>query len=484
MNYEEVLRLGLERGFFMPSCEIYSDAPGGFWDYGPLGVNLRNRFVKLWRRELVRRDGMIEIDGAQIMPKSVFIASGHLESFADPIISCKNCKTILRADKFITEKIGKHIPERLSDEDFDKLIQSYGLRCPNCNGEFSKTKRFNMMFKVGIGPAEDEAYLRPETCQTIFTNFPRLFKIMRGKLPLGFAQFGKSFRNEISPRQSLIRLREFYQAEIEVFFNPKKANEFEKFNLIKDYSLRIFKDGKIEKVTCQEALDKQLTPNKLITYYLALIQKFYDKTGIDMERSRFRILAEDERAFYAQVAYDFEVETSLGWIELVACNYRTDYDMSGHGRVSGKDVRVMDNGEKIIPHVFELSMGVDRSIYCILEHNLKKDGERLLLSLKPYLAPIQVSVFPLVNRDSLPEKARSIYSMLKDDFDVFYDESGSIGRRYRRMDEIGTPINITIDYQTLKDDTITIRDRDSMKQFRVSIANLKETLRQIIYKYD
>ncbi|MCX8192055.1 MAG: glycine--tRNA ligase, partial [Nitrososphaerales archaeon] len=427
MNYEEVLRLSLERGFFMPSCEIYSDAPAGFWDYGPLGVNLRNRFIELWRRELVRRDGMIEIDGAQIMPKSVFVASGHLKSFADPIVSCKKCNTILRVDRFIAENLGKIIPERLVDEEFDKLIDQYGLRCPNCNGEFSKTRRFNMMFKLGIGPAEDEAYLRPETCQTIFTDFPRLFRVMRGKLPLGFAQFGKSFRNEISPRQSLIRLREFYQAEIEVFFNPKKADDFEKFDEVRDYQLRLFKDGEVKKITCQEALEDNLTPNKLITYYLALIQQFYDKTGIDMERSRFRALSEDERAFYAEVAYDFEVNTSLGWIELVACNYRTDYDLKGHSKISGKDMRVMDDGEKIIPHVFELSMGVDRSIYCILEHNLKKDGERLLLSLKPYLAPIQVSVFPLVNRDSLPEKAKSIYRMIKSEFDAFYDDSGSIG---------------------------------------------------------
>jgi glycyl-tRNA synthetase len=224
-NYEEVMKLALERGFYFPSCEIYSDALAGFWEYGPTGVNMKNKFVELWRRELVRRDGMMEIDGCQIMSKSVFVASGHLGNFTDPIIKCTKCGSTFRADRYITEKTGENVGERMSNEDIDAIVKKHNLKCPNCKGEFGGVSRFNMMFRIGIGPAAEEAYLRPETCQTIFVDFSRVFKTMRGRLPLGIAQVGKSFRNEIAPRQSLLRLREFYQAEIEVFCNPSKLDD-------------------------------------------------------------------------------------------------------------------------------------------------------------------------------------------------------------------------------------------------------------------
>ena len=233
MNYESVMKLALERAFYFPSCEVYGDAQAGFWEYGPTGVSVKNKFLELWRRELVRRDRMLEIDGSQIMSKSVFEASGHLGNFADPIIKCKKCGLTFRADKLIAEISNVEIPESADLEDFDKMIQEKNIVCTKCKGEFDSAKKFNMMFRVGIGPEDEEAYLRPETCQSIFVDFPRLFKTMRGKLPLGIAQVGKSFRNEIAPRQSLLRLREFYQAEIEVFCNPGKLNELEKFSEIK-----------------------------------------------------------------------------------------------------------------------------------------------------------------------------------------------------------------------------------------------------------
>src|SRR5690348_1922381 len=193
MNYDQIIQLALERGFYFPSCEIYSDAPAGFWEYGPRGVSLKNKFIELWRRELVRRDGMIEIDGSQIMSKSVFVASGHISNFTDPIIKCTKCGSTFRADKYINEKVGLSVPERLNEEELDQIIKNNQVKCQNCNSEFGRVNRFNMMFRVGIGPAKEEAYLRPETCQTIFVDFARIFKTMRGRLPMGIAQIGKSF---------------------------------------------------------------------------------------------------------------------------------------------------------------------------------------------------------------------------------------------------------------------------------------------------
>ena len=478
MNYEEVMKLALERGFYFPSCEVYSDANAGFWEYGPSGVSLKNKFLELWRRELIRRDGMLEIDGSQIMSKSVFEASGHLGNFADPIIKCTKCNSTYRADRTIAEITNIEIPESADLEEFDNAILENKIKCPKCKGDFGTTKKFNMMFKVGIGPQEEEAYLRPETCQSIFVDFPRLFKTMRGKLPLGIAQVGKSFRNEIAPRQSLLRLREFYQAEIEVFCNPKKLNDVEKFTEIENTTIRIQTDSEPISMTCKEALESGTVPNKFVAYYLGILTEFYEKTGIDISKSRFRKLGDKEKAFYAEVAFDFEVETTIGWLELVACNYRADYDLSSHAKMSKEKFEVMDNDEKVLPHVFEISMGIDRSLYTILEHSLKKDQEheRMVLSLKPYLSPIHVGILSLVKKDGLKEKTDEIFLNIKRKYDAFLDHSGAIGRRYRRLDEVGSPFAITVDHQTLEDNTVTIRKRDSMEQSRVKISEIDSIL--------
>jgi glycyl-tRNA synthetase len=457
MDYEAVMKLALERGFYFPSCEVYADAQAGFWEYGPSGVSLKNKFLELWRRELIRRDGMLEIDGSQIMSKSVFEASGHLGNFADPIIKCTKCNSTFRADRTIADITQIEIPESADLEEFDNAISQNNIKCPKCKGDFDKTKNFNMMFKVGIGPEEEEAYLRPETCQSIFVDFPRLYKTMRGKLPLGIAQVGKSFRNEIAPRQSLLRLREFYQAEIEVFCNPTKEPV---------------------SMTCKEAVESGVVPNEFVAYYLGILTEFYEKTGIDITKSRFRKLGEKEKAFYAEVAFDFEVETTIGWLELVACNYRSDYDLSSHAKKSKQKFEIMDEDEKVLPHVFEISMGIDRSLYTILEHSLKddKEHERLVLSLKPYLAPMHVGILSLVKKDGLKEKTDEIYLEIKRKCDAFLDHSGAIGRRYRRLDEIGVPFAVTVDHQTLEDETITIRKRDSMEQNRIKISELDSTI--------
>ncbi|RDJ32105.1 MAG: glycine--tRNA ligase [Crenarchaeota archaeon] len=478
MNYDEVMKLALERGFYFPSCEVYGDAHAGFWEYGPSGVSLKNKFLELWRRELIRRDQMLEIDGSQIMSKSVFEASGHLASFADPIIKCTKCGSTFRADRLIAEVSKVEIPESADLEDFDKAISENGIKCTKCKGSFDKTRRFNMMFRVGIGPDGVDAYLRPETCQSIFVDFPRLFKTMRGKLPLGIAQVGKSFRNEISPRQSLLRLREFYQAEIEVFCNPAKLDDLEKFSEIQDVVIHVQIDSEIKSMTCKEAVDSGMIPNKFVAYYLGLLMSFYEKTGIDVSKSRFRKLGDKEKAFYAEVAFDFEVETTIGWLELVACNYRSDYDLGSHAKKSKEKFEVMDDDVKVLPHVFEISMGIDRSLYTILEHSLKddKENERIVLSIKPYLAPVHVGVLSLVKKDGLKEKTDEIFLKLKTKYDAFLDHSGAIGRRYRRLDEIGAPFALTVDHQTLEDDSVTIRERDSMSQERIKISELGSKL--------
>src|SRR5574338_267366 len=482
MNYENIMQLALERGFYFPSCEIYADAQAGFWEYGPAGVSMKTKFMELWRSELVRRDGMLEIDGSQIMSQSVFEASGHLASFADPVVRCINCKLNLRADKLIYEQTKIEIPESADLPDFDKVISEKNIRCPKCKGEFERARKFNMMFKVEIGPEAEAAYLRPETCQSIFVDFPRLFKTMRGKLPLGVAQIGKSFRNEISPRQSLLRLREFYKAEIEVFCNPNKLNDLERFSEIQNTIIRLWIDNSLKAMTCKEAVDSGIIPNKFVAYYLGLLTEFYEKTGIDVTKSRFRRLGEKEKAFYASVAFDFEVQTTIGWLELVACNYRSDYDLTSHANKSKEKFEVLDDEQKVLPHVFEISMGIDRSLYTILEHGLheEKENDRIVLSIKPYLAPVHVGVLSLVKKDGLKEKTDEIFLKIKRRYDAFLDHSGAIGRRYRRLDEVGAPFAITIDHQTLQDDTVTIRYRDLMTQNRIKISEIDSVLQQEI----
>lgn len=480
-KYDTIMKLALERGFYFPSCEIYGDAHAGFWEYGPSGVGLKNKFLELWRRELLRRDGMLEIDGSQTMSKSVFEASGHLESFADPIVRCTKCNLTLRADRMIAEVAGIEIPESESLDKFDDIIRQNHIKCQKCGGDFGSAKKFNMMFGVGIGPEGETAYLRPETCQSIFVDFPRLFKTMRGKLPLGIAQVGKSFRNEIAPRQSLLRLREFYQAEIEVFCNPQRLDEMARFSEIENTTIRVQDGNKPVAMTCKEAVESSTVPNKFVAYYLGMLAEFYEKTGIDIAKSRFRRLGDKEKAFYAEIAFDFEVETSVGWLELVACNYRSGHDLSGHAKKSKERFEVMDGDVKVLPHVFEISMGIDRSLYTILEHSLveDKEHERTVLSLRPYLSPVHVGILSLVKKDGLREKTDELYMNIRKQFDTFLDHSGAIGRRYRRLDEVGAPFAITVDHQTLKDQTVTLRQRDSMEQSRIKISEIDSVLSKV-----
>jgi len=481
-TFDSVAEIAASRGFFWPTAEIYPDKLAGFFEYGPNGLALKNNILKIWREELIEKEDIIEIDGCQILPKSVFQASGHLKNFNDPLITCSKCGFKTRADKLIQESIGKEIPEKLSNEDYDELLKKNKIICPKCKSFFNKTERWNMMLKTGIGAESKEAYLRPETCQSIFVNFPRIYKTSRLKLPFGIAQTGKVFRNEIAPRQGLIREREFNQMEIEIFFNPEKEDEIKNFNEIEKEILPLYLKDKLQKVSSEEAVKKKVVKSKLVAYYLTILKQFYLKLGIPEDKMRFRYVPEEDRPFYSKETWDFEVQINTGWLELCACNHRSDYDLSGHQKVSKQSFEIVDEsvGKKVLPNIFELSAGVDRTLYAILELTYKDEpkNDRTIFSFPEKLAPVQVAIFPLVNKERMPELAKKVYEMLKPQFKCFYDESGSIGRRYRRQDEIGTPLCLTIDGQTVKDDTVTIRERDSMKQTRVKIKDLVGELKK------
>ncbi len=483
-KFAKISDLALRRGIYFPSATIYADAPAGFWDYGPLGVALKRRIIDLWRKTIVKRDEMLEIDGSLILPESVFKASGHLQNFVDPLVECKKCKEVFRADRLIQRKMDKLIPEALPSKELDMLISRNGIVCPECEGTLSNVYKFNMMFRFSSGPRlGNQVALRPETCQSIFLDFLKVYNTMRAKLPIGIAQVGKSFRNEISPRRNLIRLRELTQAETEVFFNPNKIDFFKKFDAIKDITLTFsLANDKEMTLSAEEAVEKKIVQNKLVAYYLVLSKQFYELVGIQSQNIRYRELCDEERPFYAQSAWDLEIKTSLGWLEVVANHYRTDYDLKVHSKGSKTDLRIIDDGEKILPWVWEDSMGIDRTLFIVLDAAYTHENKRVFLKLPSYLAPIQVAVFPLVNKDGLTEKAKEVYNMLKVEMDAFFDEKSSIGRRYYRVDEIGVPYGVTIDYDTLKDDTVTIRERDSKKQIRIKIDALKEWLKpKLVY---
>lgn len=478
MSIDNIEELAKRRGFFWPSAEIYQQV-AGFWNYGPLGAVFKRKIIDAWRKHIVRRDEMVEIDGTQIMPMQVFKSSGHLSSFQDPLVECKKCKKIYRADKLIQEKTGKIVPEAMKPEEFDKLIVKNKIKC-SCGGELLKTQMFNLMLKTFLGPKQDEiVYLRPETCQSIFIDFPLVYRSSRSKLPIGIAQVGKSFRNEISPRNAIFRTREFTQAEVEVFFNPKKENEFEKYNEIKKYKVRLALLGKeddIVEMSCEDAIKKKIFRSKIEAYYLSLHLQFFEKIGIPRELMRLREIGPDEKPFYAKSAWDLEVKTSLGWTEIIANHYRADHDLKSHSQGSEIDLSVMDGTEKVLPWVWEDSMGVDRLLLALLDIGLNKEDDRTYIKLSPEISPYQLAILPLVNKEGLDKKASDIYNSLKEKLDVFYDDSGSIGRRYARQDEIGTPFCITIDFDTMKDGTVTVRYRDSKEQKRIKIEEISKVL--------
>lgn len=486
VKYDKLIDISLRKSLFYPAAEIYPGAPAGFWDFGPIGQSIRRKVVDFWRHEMVQKENMFEIHGAQILPESVFLGSGHLKSFADPIVSCLKCKKYERADRLISDIIKENVPESLAIEKLDDLITKNKIKCPKCKGELGKVSKFNMMVESIVGKqGEFKTFLRPEACQSIFLNFSRMVKTMRVRLPCGLAQVGGVFRNEISPRQSITRAIEFAQMDMEVFFDPNNIDVVENFDEISDYKVNILRLGKenMESFSASELVSKKIVPGKIIAYYLAKTQQLWNKLGIPIDNLRFREVDKDERAFYSLATFDFEALTCIGWLELIANNYRTDYDLKGHMNQSKTNLEYVDDkGKRFIPHIWEISAGVDRTMFAILDNNLREGKDGSYLALPNLLAPYQACVFPIVNKEGMPELAVSVKKMLENDwFDVVFDDSGSVGRRYARADEIGVPYCITIDGDSASNQDVTIRDRDSTKQIRVKISDLNMVLRNLIY---
>ncbi len=431
VKMEKLMSLCKRRGFIFQSSEIYG-GHSACWDFGPLGVELKNNIKQLWWKAMVQENDNIEgIDASIIMHPRVWEASGHVEGFHDPMVDCKECKRRFRADQLT--------------DDF----------CPECGGQLTGIRQFNLMFKTHIGPIEDSAstvYLRPETAQGIYVNFLNVVNSSRQKVPFGIAQIGKAFRNEITPGNFIFRSREFEQMEMQFFVKPETADDW-------------------------------------MDYWREQRWNFHQRLGIRQERLRWHEHGPDELAHYAKSAFDIEYRFPFGWSELEGVHNRTDFDLKRHMEFSGKDMSYFDqpNNERYVPYIIETSAGCDRTMLQVLvdayEEEPGEKEDRVVMRISPLVAPIKAAIFPLMRRDGQPEIAKEIYHELKGEFNVFYDESGSIGRRYRRMDEAGTPYCLTVDSQTLEDKTVTVRDRDSMQQERVKIGDLKTMIRNSMLNY-
>jgi glycyl-tRNA synthetase len=435
---EKVVSLCKRRGYIWQGSEIYGGL-GAVWHFGPLGVEMKNAIKRHWWATFVtRREDVVGIEGAILMHPDVWKASGHIESFTDPLVECKECNARLRADHM---EDGRFVGQGKAKEK---------NQCPECGGKiFTEPKNFNLMFKTFVGPIEDNThtvYLRPETAQSMFTDFKLVLESSRQKIPFGIAQIGKSFRNEITLGNFIFRCREFEIAELEYFVKPGEDD-------------KVFED------------------------WYKVWKKFYLDLGINPEKLRDYEHPKKSLSHYSKRTVDVEYNFPFGWSELAGVANRTDYDLSQHEKFSGKDLHYFDeeSGKKYIPYVIEPTMGIERiMLVCLVDAYHESDGTdgrekgEVVLKLNPTIAPVQVGVFPLVKKDKLPEIAKNIYKELTDKrIRASYDESGSIGRRYRRQDEVGTPWCVTVDFDTLEDNTVTIRDRDTLKQERIKIDDLK-----------
>ncbi len=483
-KHDKVEELAKRRGFFWQSSEIHGSI-AGFYDYGPMGAAIKRKWENLWRAYFLKGDNFYEIEASNIMPKPVFVASGHLESFVDPIVKCKKCKHTERADQILEEELKESFEGKTPDELLE-VIKKHKIKCRSCGGFLEETGILNMMFplNIGVGKNVTTAYLRPETAQSAYVNFSRSFNVLRKKLPLGLAIIGRAYRNEISPRNALLRMREFTQAELQIFFDSETIEEHENWDDVKNEKIYYLpSNGKEEKEVTASVMAKELP--KFYVYYLIFVQRFFlDILKIPKNKFRFRELSKEERAFYNKNHFDVEILLDyIGWKEVGGVHYRTDHDLSGHSRISKQDLSVQVGDKKVLPHVLELSFGVDRNVYSLMhifyeEEQSEKSESRTLIKLPRILAPYDCAVFPLVSKDGLGEKAKEVKSLLQSNgIAVFYDDSGSVGRRYRRVDEIGVPLSITCDYQTLQDKSVTIRDRDTMKQVRVKVNELADKVK-------
>ncbi len=483
MKIEELLAYAKSKGFFWPSAEIYGGAAGLF-DYGHLGALLKRRFEGLWLSYFVDQNQDYHlIDGSNMLPEKPLIASGHSSRFNDVLVGCTKCKTYFRTDVILSDK-KVDVSEGAQPEEMDGLIMKNKIKCPKCGGELGKSKSFNMMIGVSLGPEKaDKGYLRPETAQSAYLNFFQEFNTLRKALPLGLAIIGKAYRNEISPRQGLFRMRELTQAELQIFFDPETWKPDMKELLKRKFTVVTYSDKKTQQLTSQDVAKKYDIP-EFYAQHMALIERFYTEImGVPKEKFRFLEKGGDEKAFYNKVHMDIEVDIESwgGFREVGGLHYRGDYDLSSHTKGSNQDMSVTVEGKKVMPHVLELSFGIDRNLWMLLDVFYKKENERSVLMLPKALAPYQAAVFPLQKDEKLDAIAEKIYNMLKGGFKVIADYAGSIGRRYARMDDIGTPYCITVDFKSVdKNDkeynTVTIRNRDDKSQSRIKVDALPEFL--------
>jgi len=544
--YDKIMMLAKRRGFVFPSFEIYGGV-AGFYDYGPLGSQLKLNIENLWRKIFLLKDNCIEICTPTITLHEVLKASGHVDEFTDLTVDCKKCKQSYKVEDIV---------DNISAEE---AVKKGKIKCPNCGANLKDAYPVNLMFstRIGIGSARD-AFLRPETAQGIFTDFHLLYRYAREKLPFGVIQVGRGYRNEVSPRQGTIRLREFSMAEAEIFFDPKDKTH-PNFKSVKDKELYLFDNKKKMKLSVEKAVKNKVINNQALAYYMYLTQEFLMTAGVDPKKFRFRKHGDDELAHYATECWDAELFSErFGWTECVGIADRSAYDLQSHIDSSGTDMyalrkydepkevkvkkivvdmgklgplfkdkageikSILENmgptinkksdieltflrqkitipkncyeivestekefGEKFVPHVIEPSFGIDRILYCLLEHNYhegKKKGEEYrILKFNPLIAPIKVGILPLISDEKLLKIAYMIDENLRNaGIKTYYDDGGSIGRRYARMDEVGTPFCITVDHDTIKDNTVTIRDRDTTKQVRKNIDELKSCFEKLI----
>ena len=555
----ELLALCKRRGFIWPSFEIYGGVAGMF-DYGPLGCALRNNIVDVWRAIYKGREGFVEIDSETVNPREVFKASGHVDEFSDLITYCKACGAPFRADHLVKGFYDN--PDVLSPEELEEAFVEHGIKCPECGGDLGKVEEFNLMFKTTIGPGSSRVgYLRPETAQGIFVNYSNLYRYNREKLPLGVIQTGRGYRNEIAPRQGMIRMREFNMMEVELFVSPEDK-DWPRFHEIENETLDLIPNttGELVTMTVGEAVEKGVIANRVLAYFVYTTKQLLVRVGIDPARLRFREHLQDEMAHYAADCWDAEVLLSYGWTEIVGIADRGCWDLSRHAEFSGSDmthfkrfdepremevekvrakhkalgpafkgkakaiaaamesmdpsavkdgklvvsvdgedieltdeffevatVREKVAGERVIPHVIEPSHGLDRIFYSVLEHAYSHDEKEdyTVLRLAPAVAPIKVGVFPLMEKDGLDDMARDIYAKVHSHrVEAYYDGSGTIGKRYARMDEVGTPWCITVDYDSLPggsaEGTVTIRDRDTTEQKRIPVDRVAEIVDDLL----
>ncbi len=471
LSIEEMAIFCKKKGLVYPSGEIYGGL-SGFFDFGPNCVEIRNNIKKeWWRFHVQEREDIVGIDGSIITNPKIWQASGHVASFTDVYVKCRKCKKPNKIDK---SEIGK-------------------ARC-ECSGEYEVIGDLNLMFKTNVGPVEGStAYLRPETAQLIFADFKLVAENSRLKLPFGIAQIGKAFRNEISPRDFLFRTREFEMMEIEYFVHPKNINKCPFLKQVLNHKMNILsaelqkKHKKPVKMTMKQALDKKIIKTEWHAYWLATEHKWFVNLGAKPDNFRIRQHTKQELSHYALDTWDLEYNFPFGWKELEGIANRTDFDLQQHIKHSKKDLSIFDQetNKKIVPHVVaEPSLGVGRAflVFMFDAYNDDKKRGNIVLKLDPKLAPVKAGIFPLISKPELIKIARGIYNELKKTYNLNYDKSGSIGRRYARSDEIGTPFCITVDFDSLKDKSVTIRDRDTTKQARIKIADLKDILRKLIDK--